>query len=586
MPSQQASPSGQDRAGLIYGIATVVIVALCALATLPFAETGMTDDFSYVHTAKIFAETGHIVYNGWATAMLGWQILPAALFIKLFGYSYTVVRLSTLICAAMPLAFFMQRSFVRSGITHRNATIATLTVLISPVSMPTITSFLSDCWGVFAIVLCYDACLRALQSKEQRRALAWLCFAALSNAVFGSVRQIAWLGVLVMVPSALWILRQRRRKIAPAVVSCLIGWLFVFACLRWFAHQPYSVALGLKHAGMFKSAHPPHILLRPLFEIPMLLLPIAILFLPQTWRNGRKLRGYLALFCCGLIAIAIALQHRHELVNWGIPFVIQHGSVFSRYGGYAQWPVRGQLPQIMPDPLRIAISGLTLLCVFAVACTGYKKTPPEAPQPSPISRRDLAMLTGPFTICYVILLLPRGLIDQTIDRYVLALVWVAALWLTLCYQAKIQRQFSNWAIAFLAVVAVFTVADVHDSFALYRGVKASTDEAIASGYSRVNIDGGWEYNAETQILVGRYIHQTNANVPEGFTYGAISHLVCPERMSTWNASVFPKITLSFDPNACGGPTGLTPVTIHRWLPPHQIAIYVVKDPEAPIAINR
>ena len=139
MPSQQASPSGQDRAGLIYGIATVVIVALCALATLPFAETGMTDDFSYVHTAKIFAETGHIVYNGWATAMLGWQILPAALFIKLFGYSYTVVRLSTLICAAMPLAFFMQRSFVRSGITHRNATIATLTVLISPVSMPTIT---------------------------------------------------------------------------------------------------------------------------------------------------------------------------------------------------------------------------------------------------------------------------------------------------------------------------------------------------------------------------------------------------------------------------------------------------------------
>ena len=39
---------------------------------------GLIDDFSYVRTAFLFARTGHYVYNGWTTAMLGAQIVWAA----------------------------------------------------------------------------------------------------------------------------------------------------------------------------------------------------------------------------------------------------------------------------------------------------------------------------------------------------------------------------------------------------------------------------------------------------------------------------------------------------------------------------
>jgi hypothetical protein len=35
---------------------------------------GFADDFSYIKTALVYAQTGHFVYNGWATAMFGWQI--------------------------------------------------------------------------------------------------------------------------------------------------------------------------------------------------------------------------------------------------------------------------------------------------------------------------------------------------------------------------------------------------------------------------------------------------------------------------------------------------------------------------------
>ena len=36
------------------------------------------DDLSYLRTAFLFAQTGHFVYNGWTTAMLGAQIVWAA----------------------------------------------------------------------------------------------------------------------------------------------------------------------------------------------------------------------------------------------------------------------------------------------------------------------------------------------------------------------------------------------------------------------------------------------------------------------------------------------------------------------------
>jgi hypothetical protein len=54
---------------------------------------GINDDFSYIRTAQTFAQTGHFVYNGWATAMLGWQVPAAALLIKVFGFSFSVVRI-------------------------------------------------------------------------------------------------------------------------------------------------------------------------------------------------------------------------------------------------------------------------------------------------------------------------------------------------------------------------------------------------------------------------------------------------------------------------------------------------------------
>src|SRR5579871_5775725 len=169
-----------------------LILLLSALATYPVAEIGMNDDWSYVQSARVLAQTGHIVYNGWGAMLLGWQLYWGALFARLFGPSFTAIRASTLLVSLLT-TFLIHRTFVRAGVNSRDATIGTLSLVLSPLYLPLAVSFMSDIGGLFCLAVCLYACLRALGAESDRAVLAWLAFAALSNALGGTIRQIVWI---------------------------------------------------------------------------------------------------------------------------------------------------------------------------------------------------------------------------------------------------------------------------------------------------------------------------------------------------------------------------------------------------------
>src|SRR5271170_6948710 len=99
-----------------------IIFVLCEAISRPFAEMGVCDEWSFVRTAQLLAQTGHVRYNGWAACMIGWQLYPAAVFLKLFGFSFMAARMSTFLVAVLT-TFLIQRTFVRAGINEQNATI-------------------------------------------------------------------------------------------------------------------------------------------------------------------------------------------------------------------------------------------------------------------------------------------------------------------------------------------------------------------------------------------------------------------------------------------------------------------------------
>jgi hypothetical protein len=169
---------------------------LCALfpmavvfATLPFAEMGINDDFSYSQTALHLASTGKLVYNGWSSAMLGFQAYWGALFIKLFGFSFFILRISTLLFA-VGCAVLLYLLSTDAGMARSRAIFLTFFVISSPLALPVEASFMTDIPGLFFQLFCFFALLRATDPQaSQPKIVFWTIILTAAGLAGGTIRQ-------------------------------------------------------------------------------------------------------------------------------------------------------------------------------------------------------------------------------------------------------------------------------------------------------------------------------------------------------------------------------------------------------------
>ncbi len=391
----------------IHAIFCALAVLLCELISHPFAEMGISDDGPYVVMAHTLATTGHILYTGWAAPMLVWQLILAAAFIKLFGFSFSVVRMSTMFIAIV-MAFVLQRILVRANISERNATFGTLALVTSPLYLVLSATFLTDITGLFAIVICLYGCLRALQSITDSNAIAWLGFAVTTNAVFGTSRQIAWLGILIILPSTLWLLRSRRRVLIAGSAITFAGALFIFACLQWLKHQPYSIPEHLL-PNVFPIVHTLGEFVHTFLDIPFLLLPLFALFFPQIWKARPRVRIIIAAISLVYLLLAIHLRHTHPdfLLE---PTAGARGGWVGIHGIHEGTDLQGVPPIFLHPGLQILITIVSiggLLGLFASFAQSNCSALPSAPSSYPtVSWKQLATLLMPYTLVYTLLRLP------------------------------------------------------------------------------------------------------------------------------------------------------------------------------------
>ena len=139
----------------------VAVFCACMLLIWPKAEVGVNDDWVYTITALDFLRTGHFIFHGWASPMLGWQAMWGALFAKLFGATFTAVRLSTVPVAAANVLLY-HAILRRFGLNPAHATFGTLVLALSPVFLPLSASFMTDVPAVFAILVCLYLCQLSL----------------------------------------------------------------------------------------------------------------------------------------------------------------------------------------------------------------------------------------------------------------------------------------------------------------------------------------------------------------------------------------------------------------------------------------
>ena len=545
-------------------------VLVCELIARPYAEMGISDEGPYILTAQKLASSGHLVYNGWVEAMLGWQLYLGAAFIKLFGFSFTTVRMSNLV-VAMALAFVTQRTMVRANISERNATIGTLALVLSPLYLMLSVTFMTDITGLFAIVLCLYGCLRALQSTTSRSTIAWICFAVATNAIFGTSRQIGWLGILVMVPSTLWLLRAQRRVLFAGAAAALAGVVFIFSCMFWFQEQPYTLHIHLS-VGSVSVALALTRLADFFLDVPFLLLPIVALFLPEI-RKSRP-RVIAVIIASSLVYARLALHRSYlQLLE------PTQGDWVNMYGGYG-YLAKGAPPVFLHTDVRVLLTISALGGLLALILSFFRShEPPTAVDTSSrISWSQLNVLLAPFSIAYVLILIPRAGTLGLADRYTLELLVVTLVCVVRYYQDRIRPELPLASILLIAIMAIYGIAVTHNMFAFYRARVALAAELRAAGVPETSVDNGWEYNLVVELQHADFVNYP-AIVKPAHAYVPTPPLpagTCPMYWYDYTPHIRPVYGISFSPNACYGPAPFAPVHYSRWPYATPGTLYVVR----------
>ncbi len=568
-----------------------VALVVCTLAAFPFAEIGLNDDWSYIRSAQILAQTGHVAYVGWASAMLGWQLALGALFIKLFGFSFSITRASILLVSAAT-AFLLQRTFVRFGLREWNATIATLTFVLSPLFLPLAFSFMSDLPGVFCTLLCIYLCLRAIQAETDRAAFAWLVFACLSNAIGGTARQTAWLGVILIVPSTFWLIRRRRPPLVASVAVWLFSLAFIYGTMRWFAQQPYSLRESLIEGYIDRDLvyHLAGNVIRACFNMFLFLLPVLIAFAGRFPFRSRRIVQYAAAAVLILAAIAFYLGQSHHLIEWLAPF--EGDGNFVSPGGLVDIPEIGLRPLVLQPWVQAIVTIVTLavaISFLAFVADWFRQDRAPSPQQhtanasrfSAPTWQEILILLGPFSLGYIALLLHRGAFNNLYDRYLLPLLPVALILVIRFYQETVADRLPSITIAVLVIFTVFGIAGTHDVFAVRRARIAAAHELIAAGVPRTSFYGGFEYDGWTQIEAMGFVNSGTMLMPDGFHEEKpiprkMTVKPCNNRFAQNDPAIQPKFAISFDQQSCDGPSKFAPIPYRAWLPPFTKELYIRK----------
>ena len=549
-------------------------VLVCSLISRPFVSMGLNDDAPYVVMAQTLANTGHIAYNGWATAMLGWQLYLGAAFIKLFGASFTTVRMSTLLVAIV-LAFFLQRTLARAGINERNAALGTLALVLSPIYLMLSVTFMSDIFGLFAIVICLYGCIRALKATTPHATIVWLCFAVATNGICGTARQITWLGILVMVPSTLWLLRAQRRVLVTGAAVTLTGAFFIMGCMQWFKQQPYAVPEHLL-VHNFSVSKLLWQFLHAFLDIPYLLLPIAALFLPQIRKCRPRVIAILSAIFLGYLFLALYPSHLRG------HFLLEptQSDWFGSYGTYEYLSMVGYPPIFLHAGVRVLLTIFLFggLVGLIASLLGSRWMPPAVDPSTGMSWKQVGTLLGPFMIVYVLILVPRAATTGIHDRYTLGLIPGILLCVIHHYQERIQPRLPVASVVLVGIMAIYSIAVIHNTFSLYRARVALAAELRAAGVPDTSVDNGWEYNVGVELQHAPSINwptivkPADAYVPTPPpAAGACSMFLYDE-----TPHIRPLYSVSFDPRLCYGPAPFAPIQYSRWPYRTPGALYVVR----------
>lgn len=512
----------------------------------------LSDDWAYAWPVRSLCESGKLELLPWSGASCLVQMWYGAVLCKVFGFSFEVLRVSTLILGiAADIGVY---AFARVlGVSATVSLFAALVFALSPLRVNLGFTFMTDVpFTAFAI---WGAC--AYAAAVQRRNIRLLLIGAVLAAVASLVRQH---GAFLAAAAALVLLAQpwnetdtvtaRIRRACIAVAPSVLALGAYYAWLLWTEALPEAVLRKVGEARPFDLLTLGNLLFRAIEYFGLLLLPLAVACrrhllatVPIAFTSVTAL----------LAAAATFLFFRENALMPYLPSIIHDG-------GLGTMTLRDTLFLGLASPGAIGPTLRWPLTVVSTIAAGV-----VVPSWLVAVRRSPNAETT-FAAMLLLCMLAGSLLHSRFyfDRYLLPLQ-PAAIVLTAIAIDRLRGGDSIGIAAWftLAVMAAYSVAGTHDYLAWNRARFSLLDELTAAGITPRRIDGGVEFNAWHLAKVSGH-SPSNDEVRVGH----------PESEKSWWWVVDDEYVVSMHPLA--GYEPYSAASYATWLPPGRASVVVSK----------
>lgn len=566
-PEAQITGSTRNRTEVFYPIVCCAIILACLFLARPFVESAFDDDWSYSHVAMKLAETGRLHYNGWGSPMILPQVFWAAAWIRLFGFSFDILRFATLPFSLgfVLLVYALGR---KTGLGPQLAFFGALTVGTSPLFLPLAATFMTEAYASFFTMLCLYAAIRSGEAEGGSLAARWLWVLAISGIVGGADRQTVWVAPMALLPYLFWIRRHDRRFALHAAVSYAVSIASIALLLAKFT-QPYGpLDMPRRELTQLLLHNWPSAfgwMVSALLSCGLVSLP-AFFYVAPLWKGlGAARHTASGMMSAASTSFLIAVFTGFGLAPLALaPFV---GNMLTRFGIlFAGQDLLGFHPNVMPLWLRLGLSwtlGFSAI-TFGNLCKHKKIC-------APLPRVPVLVFTI-FSCAYLPFFIPGALQSLLYDRYVLPLFPLLVLSIMLPFRSQV-RNVPPPAWACLLLFAAYGIATTHDYFAGLRARVLAAQTLERSGIPRSNISAGFEYDGWTQLQLTGRIKGTAYGDPRTlnsakFWFWRYTTALRPDHVVTYSQSL-------------GTGNGHPSFSFVTWLPPFRRYVTVLRREELP-----
>jgi hypothetical protein len=471
-----------------YSLLIVLIFILSEVFVNPCGEFPLNDDWSYTKSVLIFLKEGVVHIGNWPSMTLLTHILWGAVFVKVAGFSFFILRLSTIISSLTGILVLNKLVADISG-NKACGFIASLTLMFYPVYFNLSNTFMTDVnFNTLMIIGGYCA-FHFFRNGRQ-------VFFGAALAVALLLTFLRQYGVIFPVCLGVACVFKSRNKWLYASLS-LVGLLLIMALLNYYENYLKGILspeASYRFSGNihpFKSEFRDFVLVniqqryRPiLINLLLYTFPFALSFIPYLFM---EFRGWFVLICGVNIYLSYVLLIDEPLLMGNVFVNMSLGSeTFFENFNHINEPIHTFSPMFESIcnlvkytvvPVSFSVIILLVTCLLRhVRFTGLK-----------FGKLSSFVFFVATVVAYEGMVL---ITESHFDRYHIPVV--TAIIILFSFATRIVPV--NWKVAIVPLLLYFyiSVAGSKDYFALNRNRWQAYNDLRKEGVAHHKINGGFE----------------------------------------------------------------------------------------------